>query len=48
VSQSRYGLSEDSSVSLVGGRIVGVEISIVIPWGKCCNLDAELSTALVK
>jgi hypothetical protein len=48
VSQARYGLSEDSSVSLVGGRIVGVEISVVTPCGKCCNLDAELSTALVR
>jgi hypothetical protein len=35
VSQARYGLSEDSSLSLVGGRLVGVEINIVTPWGMC-------------
>ena len=48
MSQARYGLSEDSSVSLVGGHLVGVEIIIVTPWGMCCNLDVELSTALVR
>jgi hypothetical protein len=33
VSQARYGLSENSSVPLVGGRLVDVEINIVTVWG---------------
>ena len=48
MSQARYGLSEDSSVSLVGGRLVGLEIIIVTPWSMCCNFDAELSTSLMR
>jgi len=48
VSQARYGLSEDSSVSLVGGRLVGMEINIMTVWGMCCKLDVELFTALVR
>ena len=48
MSQVRYGLSEDSSELLVGGYLVGVEISIVAMWAMCCNLDVVLSTALVR
>jgi len=35
VSQARYGLSEGSSSSLTGGRLIGMEINIVTPWGMC-------------
>jgi hypothetical protein len=48
VCQARYGLSKDSSVSLVGGRLVSVEMNIVTPWGMYCNLDVELPTVLVR
>jgi hypothetical protein len=42
VFQARYGLSKFSSVSMVGGRPVGVGIDIVNPGGVCCDIDAEV------
>ena len=47
VFQARYGFSNVSSVSFVGGRPVGVGIDIVTPGGKCCDIDVEMSTVLV-
>ena len=38
VSQARCGFCKGSSVSLVGGRPVGVEFNIVAPGVVCCNL----------
>jgi hypothetical protein len=47
VFQARYGFSKVSSVSMVGGRPVGVGIDIVNPRGVCCDIDAEVFTVLV-
>jgi hypothetical protein len=47
VFQARYGLSKVSSVSLVGGRPVGVGIDIVNPGGVCCDIYVETFTVLV-
>ena len=45
--QARYGFSRLSSVSLIGGRPVGMGIGIVTPGGVCCDIDVEMFTVLV-
>ena len=47
VFQGSYGFSNVSSVSMVGGRPVGVRIDIVHPGGVSCDVDVEMFTALV-
>jgi hypothetical protein len=45
--QARYGFNKVSSVSLVGGRPVGVGIDVANPGGVCCDIDVEMFTVLV-
>jgi hypothetical protein len=45
--QAGYGFSKVSSVSVVGGRPVGVGIDIVNMGGVCCDIDAEVFTVLM-
>ena len=47
VFQARYVFSRAVSVSLVGGRLVGVGIDIVTSGGICCDIDIEMFTVLV-
>ena len=44
---ARYGFSKVSSVSLVGGRPVGMGIDVVTPGAVCCDIDVEMFTVLV-
>jgi hypothetical protein len=47
VFQARYGFSKVSSVSLVGGRPVGMGIDIVNPGGGCCDTNGQMFIVLV-
>jgi len=44
---ARYGFSKVSSVSLVGGRPVGMGIDIVTTGAICCDIDVAMFTVLV-
>ena len=45
--QARYAVSEVSSVSLVGGRPVGMGIDIVTTGAIYCDIDVAMFTVLV-
>ena len=45
--QARYGFGKVSSVSLVGGRPVGMGIDIVTTGAICRDTDIAMFTALV-
>jgi len=45
--KASYGFSKVSSVSLVGGRPVGMGIDIVNTGAICCDVDVEMFTVLV-
>ena len=45
--QARYGFSKVSSVSLVGGRPVGMGIDIVTTEAICRDIDVAMFTLLV-
>jgi hypothetical protein len=47
VFQASCGFSKVSSVSLVGGRPVGVGIDIVHPEGVYCDIDVKMFSLLV-
>jgi len=47
VFQARYGFSKVSSVSLVGGRPVGMGIDIITTGAICCDIHVEMFTVLV-
>ena len=45
--QARYAFSKVSSVSLVGGRPVGMGIDIVTTGAICRDIDVAMFTLLV-
>jgi len=47
VFQARYVFSKVSSISLVGGRPVSMEIDIVTTGAICCDRDVAMFTVLV-
>jgi hypothetical protein len=47
VFQARYVFSKVSSVSLVGGRPVDMEIDIVTTGAICRDIDAAMFTVVV-
>ena len=45
--KASYGFSKVSSVSLVGGRPVGMAIDIVTTGAVCCDIHVAMFTVLV-
>jgi len=47
VFQARYVFNKVSSVSLVGGRLLGMGIDIVTTGAICCDIDVAMFTVFM-